>query len=86
MRQAARADPLGGGAIIPEVEETDDEVANADPLQHAVEAHVIEMEVREAVDDDAEKDEYDGAYAWCASRAEHARGAFGKARVGGEDD
>src|SRR5881275_3012026 len=79
---AGEGDPFGGGALVPEIEETDDEVADADPLQHAVEAHVNEMEVGEAVDDDAEEDEDDGADDGVPGELS-ARCALGEARVEG---
>ena len=44
---SGESDPLGGGAVVPEIEEADDEVADADSLEHAVEAHVRQVEERE---------------------------------------
>ena len=56
----AQRQPLGGRALVIEIKQAHDEIAHRQPLQHPVEAHVREMEEREAVDDDAEDDEDDG--------------------------
>ena len=52
---------FGGGALIPEIEQANDEITDGDALQHAVEAHVTEREEREVVDYDTENDQDCGA-------------------------
>jgi hypothetical protein len=78
-------DPFARDALIPQVKEPDGKIADGDPLQHAVEAHMRKVKVGEAVDDDTEQNQ-DNRADDRVLRKLRARCTPGEACVGREDD
>ena len=67
-----------------DIERGDDEIADSDAREDSVEAHGVEMKVREAVDDDAEEKQDDRA-AKGVEKERLARRSAGEPGSGGED-
>jgi len=76
---------FGPHALVPQIEQSDQKVADGDPLQDSIEAHVSEMKMRKAVDDDPEQEQNAGSLCR-VQRQLGARGSPGQPCLIGEDN
>src|ERR1017187_6540515 len=75
---------FGTHPLVAKVEESNPEIADGDPLQHAIKAHVNKVEVRKAVDHNSEQIEY--SCPLCrVPRQLGSRGSLGQPRFRSEE-